>query len=259
MDSSLINMLWARGPLPWYVRAAIKSFIHHGHTVNLYSYDSGYELPAGCVGMNANDVIPGNQLFGYRNGPLAGYLSGFANWFRYELLYAKGGWWADSDIICMKPFVSCSKHVFASEWSAELPKHVNNNVIYIAEKNDCLMEYCARECRKRKDCIEHGETGPLLLNRVVRQMGLSSDIADVDIFNPVHCADVRLLMQSRIYVASVRVSRKIRNLRPVMLTRRSRGLHLFSASFNRQVAVRTEADIPESSVLAAVLRANGAL
>ena len=128
-----INMLWVKGPLPWYALASVKSFIFHGHEVILYTYTPEEITPIpGCRIQDAEEILSSDKIFVYRDGVMKGHLSGFADWFRYELLLAKGGWWSDSDMICTKPFEANASYIFASAWEAEYPRYeVNNNVIYV--------------------------------------------------------------------------------------------------------------------------------
>ena len=42
-----------------------------------------------------------SDIFRYRDN---GSYAGFANFFRYELLRKRGGWWVDLDTICLRPF-----------------------------------------------------------------------------------------------------------------------------------------------------------
>ena len=95
MLETVINMLWVRGELPWYARASIRSFLYHGHSVRLYTYDLSMAMPDGCELHDASSVLREDKVFGYRDGPMKGHLSGFADWFRYELLLGQGGWWVD--------------------------------------------------------------------------------------------------------------------------------------------------------------------
>ena len=52
---------------------------------------------------------------GVRAIPDSGSLAAFSNLFRYKLLLERGGWWVDTDVICLRPFRVRDELVIASE------------------------------------------------------------------------------------------------------------------------------------------------
>jgi Glycosyltransferase sugar-binding region containing DXD motif len=91
---------------------SIRSFQVHGHDYHLYAYEPIENLPAGVVVQDANEILPRSSIFQY-----TGYATyaGFANFFRYKLLLERGGWWADTDVVCLRPFEFAFPYVFGSE------------------------------------------------------------------------------------------------------------------------------------------------
>lgn len=225
-----IQLLWVSGDLPWYARAAIESFARRGHEVVLYTYEPPRDAPPGCRLADAGEILHADNIFGYKSGIVKGYLSGFANWFRYELLLRKGGWWADADMICLAPFdPGPADHLFASVWEPDAPRYVNNNVIFVGRPGSELMAACARRCRERGADIRHAETGPVLLHQMVQQFGMGGLVTPPSAYNPVQYRDIDLFFRSPSRVRLMAASRVLRGLRPVRLGRRSKGLHLYSA------------------------------
>ena len=51
--------------------------------------------------MDANQIIPEKDIFTTHNNSYAI----FSDWFRWKLLYEKGNFWVDMDVICLRPFV----------------------------------------------------------------------------------------------------------------------------------------------------------
>jgi len=259
MSGVLINMLWVRGELPWYAAASIRSFLYHGHRVRLFSYNHSISLPDGCEGRDASDILSEATVFGYRDGPMKGHYSGFADWFRYELLLKEGGWWSDTYVVCIAPFEAGREYLFASGWEPGFPRYVNNNVIYVRAPGTQLMRKCATVCRERRDAIEHAETGPVLLHRLVNEAGLQQYVASAEMFNPIQYGDLFLLMRGRIRFNSVKYSRIFRGLRPVLLTRNTKAVHLYAALFNKAFEIKSAREIPSGTMLSELLRKNGAL
>ena len=107
-----IQSLWIGGELSPMEQLSIASFLAHGHEYHLYSYGEVGRLPKGAVLKNAEEILPKTAIFQYRQHPS---YAGFSNFFRYRLLLRKGGWWVDTDVVCLKPFAFDAPYVFAAE------------------------------------------------------------------------------------------------------------------------------------------------
>lgn len=97
----IIQSLWIGGNLSNIELLSISSFLNHGHEFHLYTYGKIDNIPLGVSVMDANEILPESLIFKNKYGSYAI----FADWFRWELLYRKGGFWVDTDIICIRPFV----------------------------------------------------------------------------------------------------------------------------------------------------------
>ena len=87
----------------------------HGHEFELYAYEELRGLPEGCTLRDAGAIQPREQVFRYRDGHGKGSPAGFANLFRYKLLAEKGGWWVDTDVLCLASDLPEAEVVFAPE------------------------------------------------------------------------------------------------------------------------------------------------
>ncbi|MCF8323269.1 MAG: hypothetical protein K9I26_09045, partial [Flavobacterium sp.] len=101
MNLPIIQSLWIGDTLSLNEQLCITSFLFHGHEFHLYTYGTIKNVPDDTIIKDANRIIPSDKIFKYRKGSYAG----FADWFRYKLLFEKGGFWVDTDVICMKPFL----------------------------------------------------------------------------------------------------------------------------------------------------------
>jgi len=107
----IIQSLWIGDALSALEQLCILSFIKNGHEFHLYTYGKVKDVPKGTIVKDANEIIPEKDIFTYYDGSYAG----FADWFRWALLYEKGNFWVDMDIVCIKPFIFDSDIVFGME------------------------------------------------------------------------------------------------------------------------------------------------
>ena len=116
-DNRVVQSMWIGDKLSTMEQLAIKSFLDNGHKFHLYTYGEVKGIPKGTIVKDGNEILPESEIFYYTADPVhKGSVSSFSNWFRYKLLFDKGGWWVDTDNICLKPFNFSSEYVFSSEW-----------------------------------------------------------------------------------------------------------------------------------------------
>ncbi|MEX2584059.1 MAG: hypothetical protein WD766_12330 [Gemmatimonadota bacterium] len=100
IPATVIQSMWIGAEISNLERLGLTSFVANGHVVHLYLYDDVAGIPRGVVVRDANEVVPQDRIFTTR----AGSVAPFSDWFRQELLYQKGGYWVDLDVICLRPF-----------------------------------------------------------------------------------------------------------------------------------------------------------
>ena len=117
-DNKIINGLWGcyeGETLSNLERLCIHSFCANGHDFRLWSYYDIPNLPRDTVGgkvemRDAGEILSRDKIFysciPHTKGTGKPEYSPavFADWFRWELLRKFGGWWADMDIVCLRPF-----------------------------------------------------------------------------------------------------------------------------------------------------------
>ncbi len=188
--SPTIQGLWIGPRLSTMEQLSIRSFLAHGHPYHLYVYDSVAGVPAGVEVRDAADILPRSRIFRYREG---GSYAGFANHFRYRLLLERGGWWADTDTVCLRSFALRRDYVFASELDGGRPA-VNNGVIRAPAGSE-IMAFACRVCEgKRPQDLQWGETGPRLMAELVRRFDLEPWVEPPAVFCPLGFADWRKLL-----------------------------------------------------------------
>ena len=192
-ENRVIQSLWIGSSLSAMEQLGIASHIAHGHEFHLYAYDEIQNVPRGTVMKDAAAILPASRIFMYKSH--ASY-AGFANFFRYKLLHDKGGWWSDTDSVCIRPLEFAEDHVFSSEFSKGV-NMVNNGVIKAPSGSE-LMRWAWESCDARDTSkLEWGETGPSLMAEGVRKFGLDDCIQPHTAFCPIGYKDWRAVLDPR--------------------------------------------------------------
>ena len=101
--AEIINSLWIGRPLGLIEQLSIASFLRNGCEYHLYCYEKIEGVPAGAIVRDASEILPASEIFYYSHGLGKGSVAAFANLFRYKLLFKRGGWWMDTDMVCLRP------------------------------------------------------------------------------------------------------------------------------------------------------------
>jgi mannosyltransferase OCH1-like enzyme len=185
-----IQALWIGPELSPMERLSLSSFVVAGHDVHLYVYGDVAHVSAGVVVRDANEILPSSRIFRYREHDS---VAGFANHFRYKLLHERGGWWVDTDIVCLRRFDFEDDYVVASEKAHG--KVIVTNCVMRAPAGSPAVEEAWRFCESRDPAtLEWGETGPKLWGDVVHRHGLKPYIQPPSVFCPIPWYEWRRLI-----------------------------------------------------------------
>ena len=248
----VIQMFWHGAALSRVERLSLASFVHHGHPVHLYAYDTLEGVPAGVTMRDAGEILPKKLIFRHRRTQS---LAPFADWFRYRLLFERGGIWADTDVVCLRPFDYAQPRVFAWQ-DAEL---INNAVIGLPV-GDPLASWMAASCeypnrwlpyddwgtRVRKlrrrwlrgnqlGNIRWGEGGPIGFTRAIQHFGYTAEALPAWHFYPVPHESFRRLFESPWPAGDIRLDD-------------SRAVHLWNNLLEREPGQRKSAHFPSDSL-----------
>lgn len=208
----VIQMFWHGAPLSRVEQLSLASFVHHGHPVHLYAYERIEGVPAGVTMRDASEILSRNLIFKHRRTQS---IAPFADWFRYLLLFQRGGIWADTDVVCLEPFDYVQPRVFG--WQDD--ELINNAVIGLPA-GDPLASWMASACehpnrwlpyddvairlRKLKrrffrgndrGDIRWGESGPIGLTRAIAHFGYTAEALPSWHFYPVPHESFRTLFE----------------------------------------------------------------
>jgi mannosyltransferase OCH1-like enzyme len=179
--NQIIQGLWIGPELSVMEQLSVTSFLRNGHDYHLYVYDEPKNIPAGTVVKDAAEILPRSSIFQYKKYPS---YAGFANFFRYKLLHKHGGWWVDTDTICLKPFDFPEQYVFSSEISKGI--EVINCGILKAPAGSEVMAYAWGVCQtKDPELLVWGETGPRLMAEAVEKYSLEKYKKPHHVFCPL--------------------------------------------------------------------------
>jgi hypothetical protein len=203
----IIQGLWyGSSALGQMERLSIQSFLCHGHEYHLYSYDQITNLPKGALLKDARSIHPSFEMIRNRDGKVLG--AAFSDLFRYKLLHDRGHFWADLDVVCIRPFDFADEVVLAAENHrprAELKVRVdphahigiNCNVMKFPA-GSAEMAYCYEQALHfDRSRLVFGEIGPELTTRCALKFGLQRFIKPPVTFNPVNYFDFRDLVNPR--------------------------------------------------------------
>ena len=166
--NKVIQGLWIGSALSVMEKLSITSFLRNAHEYHLYTYNELPNVPTGTVVKDANEILPASAIFEYKDRPS---YAGFANFFRYKLLLERGGWWVDTDVVCLRPFDFPEEYVFSSELSAG--REIVTSGVIKAPKGSEAMTHAWSVCQaKQPNKLVWGETGPRLMKEVVKEYRL---------------------------------------------------------------------------------------
>ena len=179
--NAIIQGLWIGSELSVMEQLSVTSFLRQGHDYHLYVYEDVAHVPEGAVVKDGNDILPASMIFQYRHRKS---YAGFSNYFRYKLLLENGGWWADMDIVCLKPFDFDTAYVFSSEWYTD--RVLVSSGIIKAPAGSAVMAYAWQTCLgKNPQDLKWGEIGPRLMDKAVRKFVLDPFVRPADVFSPI--------------------------------------------------------------------------
>lgn len=117
----IVQSLWVGPELSQLEIYSIKSYLKTGHTFHLYTYEKVKKVPKGVIIKDGNKIIPKKELFDFKSSYLP-----FSDIFRYKLLYEKGDYWVDMDMIALRKLDFEEPFVFSSERTIQKGAYKNS-------------------------------------------------------------------------------------------------------------------------------------
>jgi hypothetical protein len=185
-DNRVIQGLWVGGELSRMEQLSLRSFLAHGHEYHLYAYDEIKNAPPGTVIQDADAVVSRKELFVIKEGWGKGsYGGGFSDFFRYELLRRKGGWWVDTDVVCLRPFAFAADTVIASSQEGKWGDPANGCVMKLPADGAAARFLSDAARGMDRDNLKYAAMGPHLVQRMVRELDLGRFVVPPWVFCPI--------------------------------------------------------------------------
>jgi hypothetical protein len=172
-DNNVINGMWVGKSLSDLEKLSINSFLKNGHEYHLYLYDDIKGVPDGVVVKDANTILRYERM----------KKRVFSYWFQCALLYEKGGWWSDLDVVCLKRFDIDRPYVFSTEGGR---RGTISNCVIKAVKNSEMMRYCYSQFEKveNKGTYDFIKNSRYELNNACHKFNLMDFSVVKEIFEP---------------------------------------------------------------------------
>ncbi|MBD2297299.1 glycosyltransferase [Nostoc sp. FACHB-190] len=236
-SNKIIQGLWIGGELSTMEQLSIASFIKSGHEYHLYIYNDVQNIPKDTVIKDGNEILPSEMIFTYQSGWGKGSYAGFADLFRYHLLRKRGGWWVDTDVICLKPFDFESDSVISSSYEGKWGTVANTCVLKLPENDYLANSLCEISQQKDLGNIAYGDIGPLLLQKLVSELDYKKHLVSHEAFCPITWRAVNKIVYSTEKMTMKKAVKAVKDLiRPIIypetnpgkITSNSYAVHLWN-------------------------------
>jgi hypothetical protein len=178
---------WGQSLSP-YEWLCLKSFVDLGHGVNLYTFEAGLRVPNGVTVCDAARIVPRNDFFVNQDGFAKGSPSAFSNLFRYKLLAERGGWWIDTDVICLRRHIPVVEQFVARQDAIRV-----NTAVMFFQPGHPLMIRCFERSLALGRTTKFAETGTRLITPLAEE--LQVPVFSTSVCYPVHFSEVTDLLR----------------------------------------------------------------
>ncbi|MFY4724212.1 glycosyltransferase [Campylobacter jejuni] len=186
---------------------SIKSFIDNGYKFILYTYNLNDkifrkldELFDDFELKDANEIVSFKNYF--RDDRGAG-VAAFSDFFRFNLLYLRGGVWVDLDMICLNHIDLNQEYIFTQEVDEDDKKpRITTSFLKFPKYSDfgkILIRESEKIINKRKQ-ISWGVIGPWFLADQVRKCGLENFAWDYKRTCQISWCNVKFFLDDNVFM-----------------------------------------------------------
>jgi hypothetical protein len=192
----------------------MRSFVHHGHKARLHCFTPPSDVPEGIELFDARQVMPMADLLAERK---LGSVAFGANRYRYRMIEAGFGTYADCDMFLLRPLPE-DEYLIGFQNDIDKPHACNNALLRYPQTcplsrelvRCTLDEYATLPWKRRRRHVLNsllrplglapsardepwGVWGPALLSHWVKSLDLLPLCKPIDVFYPLHYNMVDLL------------------------------------------------------------------
>lgn len=202
-DNIIVQSLWIGPSLSNLEKLSISSFIKNGHDFHLYTYEPVEGIPPGTTLKDGNDILSEKEIFSYSNTNAGkSSVSAFSNLFRFMLLYLKGNYWVDTDMVCTQFLNMSEPYLFTTEphiKSGYKKETINAGIIKLPIFSP-EAEFGINRCHQNKEKILSGEIkwglGPKTTQIIVSQFKLEEFVKPWYFSNSCACHHWKSLLET---------------------------------------------------------------
>lgn len=196
MTKPIVQSLWIGDKLSTLEILCIKSFLLNGYDYHLYTYNNISNIPENTIVKDGNEILDKSEIYTYQNTSY----SAISNHFRFELLYKKGGIWVDTDVVCVKPYITEDPYIIISESNKKYDnteKKIGASILKFPQYDPILLE-AIELCKQAKKDILEGKLvwglGPRTVKMLVEKYDLNRYIKSWYFANSCSCHHVESIM-----------------------------------------------------------------
>lgn len=194
MSSDVFQSLWIGPQLSSMEVLSIESFLHFGYQYHLYAYEEVANVPRGVTLCDANEIIPESEIFYHRGNFAHGSPACFADQWRYKLLFDRGGWWVDTDVVCVRPLEFDGAHVVGSH--RELNGRGINCAVMRMPSGSSLAQHCYEICvAADRDKLRWDDLGPKLVKIAIENLDMGDCVEAPKVFYDIDYWDIGELFE----------------------------------------------------------------
>ncbi|MEW6769398.1 MAG: hypothetical protein AB1342_15350 [Pseudomonadota bacterium] len=95
----LVQTFWHGGEIAPFQLLCLRSFVDHGHQVEVFTYEDDLKHPEWLTWSNASDIVPRDRILVQAGSQIEIR----SDLFKFALLNQRGGWWIDPDVLLAGP------------------------------------------------------------------------------------------------------------------------------------------------------------
>ncbi len=183
-ENKIVRGLWVgTEQLTAIQKLSIKSFLDNGHEFHLYTYRQKEGIPSGTTVIDAESIIPWSDRKKFANDVH------LCDWFRSNVMWNLGGWFVDTDVVCLQPFDFDQPRVFVGEYQfgqgppALTKPLVNGCIVKIPAKDEMTGAILDRVRRMDTLHCDWIDVGPAQFRWGVNQFDYRDSIQHPDVFD----------------------------------------------------------------------------